>query len=858
MARQIDGGHVARRALIACALLAGTAAFGRAQATPAVAEEVPWPRTVRAGSATLTVYHPQVDTWDGFTLAARYAVKVEATRNSSPRFGVVTISARTLTDKSTRMVTIEHTVVSETKFPTASRDDAKRWAEAVAQSDLAGESRLIALDRLEAALAATEFATTTSLPPLGVEPPRIIFSSRPAILVYVDGDPQYRPVADTHLERVLNTRMLILRDASGAHYLKVFDGWMRASSFEERWTVVSNPPAELAIALDKMRKARLVDELSGRTIPGDEVPLLSVMAPVIYVATTPTELIVTDGPQNWTMVNGLRVFYLLNTTGRVLKSGQDHNTYVLVAGRWFRARQLDGPWTYVPANALPTDFAHIPDFSPIENVKASIAGTKQARDAAIAAMIPQTVALSLHGAQLIAPRTSSESPRFKADRRDAARVCRSTRRRSVVRVGGSALYAIREWRCVRGLRRTRSTANGRWPPPCPTSVYTIPPTSPLYYVTFARVYASAGDTVFVGYTPGYHGTYVDPVTGVAFFGTGFAYQPWLAQEWYGAPVTYGFGADPTYTPWTGWSVALGLGWAWNGAVLANGWGLGAYPWWGPWGWGWAYGPAEYPWYPAWGTAPAATDAVVWGPGGWTAYSADIYRRWGDRAAGSRLGAGLSVWTDNPWTRLVGLSYNSHTGVAISGQHGAIESVRDDGLRDALATRGCSGNTDAGDIISARLEVSWAIFPRTTSSTSAVLRRTNHPANGFRLEQRRAKRVDSWNASRSPCTRDEMAVSTARRTAVGSVARRTVGSRSSPLVRFRRWTSHFRDRPIGSCSSAARRPRASWANDARCCCASRRSTCSAGSMQSEVLARAEQSTCASLHRHGPRSNGSGLR
>ena len=36
-------------------------------------------------------------------------------------------------------------------------------------------------------------------------------------------------------------------------------------------------------------------------------------------------------------------------------------TYVLISGRWFRARSTDGPWEYVPDGPAPADFAKIPE-----------------------------------------------------------------------------------------------------------------------------------------------------------------------------------------------------------------------------------------------------------------------------------------------------------------------------------------------------------------------------------------------------------------------------------------------------------------------------------------------------------------
>jgi hypothetical protein len=64
--------------------------------------------------------------------------------------------------------------------------------------------------------------------------------------------------------------------------------------------------------------------------------------------------------------------------------------YVLLAGRWYRGSSLEGPWVYVRADALPGGFARIPTDSPKVDVLAFVAGTPQAEDAVLDAMVPQT------------------------------------------------------------------------------------------------------------------------------------------------------------------------------------------------------------------------------------------------------------------------------------------------------------------------------------------------------------------------------------------------------------------------------------------------------------------------------------
>ena len=319
-------------------------------ATAAIGKEPRWPVTVQSGAATLTVHPPQLDTWDGHTLAARLAVGASTSKDSSQTtYGVVEIAARTLTDKGTRVVTIDQARVTRTDFPGASAADAKRWSEAIAR-DLNGKSRTIALDRLEAQLEITETVRGTRAEPLRNTPPAFVFSTVPALLVHIDREPAYRRMSGTPFERVINTRPLLLRDAQGTHYLKIFDGWMRAPALTGPWTVLDKATYDLDRAYRQASDARLIDPLTGKSASDGPAPSLTKTVPGIYVATVPTELIVTEGEWRLTAVPGTQLSYVENTTGRVFRTAD--TIYVLASGRWFAAATEAGPWQYVAANAL--------------------------------------------------------------------------------------------------------------------------------------------------------------------------------------------------------------------------------------------------------------------------------------------------------------------------------------------------------------------------------------------------------------------------------------------------------------------------------------------------------------------------
>ena len=148
----------------------------------------------------------------------------------------------------------------------------------------------IALDRLAAALEVSAADRLASAVPVKNDPPKILFSTRPAILVLVDGAPVYQPVKDTKLERVINTRVLLLRKKD-EHFVKVFDGWLGAEKLEGPWTV-QKETSDLKKALADAKASGQVDFLPGGN-PNDAKTLPSLKSgkvPVIFVATTPSEL----------------------------------------------------------------------------------------------------------------------------------------------------------------------------------------------------------------------------------------------------------------------------------------------------------------------------------------------------------------------------------------------------------------------------------------------------------------------------------------------------------------------------------------------------------------------------------------
>ena len=240
-----------------------------AQPAAAAAGSAPqdrWPRKFTVNGNQVDVYTPQLDSWDGRTIEWHAAVSVTPPGAKEPTFGVVFSKAKTDVDKTTRLVELTDLEVTKVNFPSAAAAN-DTYLAMMRKAMLAKKSVTVALDRLEANLAILQEQKKGDAAPLQNDPPAIVFSSVPAILVLVDGEPAWRAVPNTDLQRVINTSPIVLKDKTGALYLHLYDGWMRAASLGGPWTVATNPPASLATALKQILDAKAGDPLTGGT-PG--------------------------------------------------------------------------------------------------------------------------------------------------------------------------------------------------------------------------------------------------------------------------------------------------------------------------------------------------------------------------------------------------------------------------------------------------------------------------------------------------------------------------------------------------------------------------------------------------------------
>ena len=262
----------------------------------------------------------------------------------------------------------------------------------------------ISLDRLLASLELADIERIAA-DKLNMTPPAITFLTYPAVLISIDGAPELRAVEDSTMMRVVNTPFTILQNpGSKTYYLHDGVGWRTATNIKGPWERDDNPPKTVVELTPKPDPQDLED-------PPEENEEQDSEPPILIVATEPAELIVSKGDPEYAPIDGTGLLYMSNTESDVFKEIASQQDYVLLSGRWFRSGSMNGPWTHVPSDKLPADFAKIPPESTKGNVLTFVAGTQQAKDAIMDAHIPQTTAIKRGEDHTLAV-TYDGSPRF--------------------------------------------------------------------------------------------------------------------------------------------------------------------------------------------------------------------------------------------------------------------------------------------------------------------------------------------------------------------------------------------------------------------------------------------------------------
>ncbi|MBP8823903.1 MAG: hypothetical protein KBH07_09675 [Flavobacteriales bacterium] len=565
------------------ALLLSTGAPALLAPHQASAQEAPstWPLVFAAGTDQVQVFKPQPESFDGTSFTARAAVALQRQQDESPVFGAIWGNGVLAVDRTSRQGELTSFQVTDLRFPGITSPAEQDRLKAMLSEGIAGHAPTIDIDWLVAALEEEQQVNGA----FNNTPPQIIYREQPAILLYIDGDPVFQAVKENPdrsadgvyaantpaIERVVNTPYFLVRPKGGDLWLYGSGLWYNSKDIMGPWAHQPKAP-------------KYLEDMAARVDTSYQPAKPEGVVPEVVASTKPAVLLDLNGAPQLQPYDNSSLMYVTNTDEDLFLHIPTQEYYLLASGRWYTTKDLrNGPWQYVAPDALPQGFSQVPEGSAKDGILAHVAGTPAAREAVRDASIPQTAKVDRRNARVTV--SYDGSPQFRqipGTNVYSAENASTT----VLRINGR--YHV----CDNAVWYEGDTPDGPWAvsTSVPQEVNGIPPSDPAYKVRYVYIYDHTPDAVYIGYTPGYLGSYVQ--SGVVIYGTGYYYDPWHGSWWYPRPYTWGF--NMYYNPWYGWG--FGASWGYNWFYPA----WNHYGYYHPYSWGW-WGPYAYcpPHYGQW-------------------------------------------------------------------------------------------------------------------------------------------------------------------------------------------------------------------------------------------------------------------
>jgi len=512
----------------------------------------PYPQSVQLEGYEIIKYQPQLEEWIGQkSLKGRMAMSMQKSGSEDdPKYVSVEYLAATTLDggkvkigprRITRWVFVDQLNESQ-------QFEFKRIL--TKAMDLQ-TPQVVALDEMNANLERSKDLAKDA--DVNLSPPPIFYSEKPAVLLAFMGEPDFKAV-DPKTNKVLfalNTNWDLLMDvASSTYYLLIGDGWVKTKNLNTGpWEIVKSVPSSFATLPDDENWKDVKKALKAQPFE---------LVPQVFISKQPGELIETQGAPQMSPVSGTSLLYVKNTESDVFFYSGDAHYYYLVEGRWFKAKQLIGPWESATFD-LPKEFAKIPKDHRKADILASVPGTDEAERAAVRATIPQTATVKRSETTLTV--TYDGEPKFE-----------------LIQGSENVMYAVntendvffsndRYYSCYQGVWFESGSPLGPWDvcDNVPEDIYSIPASAPQHNVTYVRVYNSTPSTVQVGYTSGYSGQYL--IRGLLVFGAGY----WLGHHSHHHYYHHWY--RPSYI---GWGCGSRWSWRYHGYYRPHYWGYGPY------------------------------------------------------------------------------------------------------------------------------------------------------------------------------------------------------------------------------------------------------------------------------------------
>ncbi|HSZ32532.1 MAG TPA: hypothetical protein VK772_04435, partial [Puia sp.] len=459
------------------------------------AQDPGWPRQLKNNGSVMVVYPPQVENWQDYqSINFRMAFSLTPAQQTKQIVGVLYVNATTVNNTNTHMVTLSNMNIVSVHFPGLDDATSASMEQIVRATVDVSKTVTVSMERI---VACTPKPQTTPTVNVQNDPPIIFVSTKPAIILQLEGTAVLADATPGGIKYVVNANWPVFFDPATSNYY-LFDDteWQTATQLSGPWSFTSALPLSLInLSTNQNWSSSLKNAIPAQSWSDPNMPQ-------IFYAATPAEIILFKGQPVMAPIVGTGLTYATNTNNGIFYSSATSLYYYLAAGRWFSASGLNGPWTFATAD-LPADFANIPRNSPAAGVLSSVPGTQEAADAVMIAQIPTKTTMSISSAPPVTITYSGDPVYVTIDGTPLSYVENTNDK--VIMVASNQFYA-----CVGGFWYNASSPQGPWvlASSVPQVIYTIPPSSPVYNVTYVTQTVVVSGTVQSSYTAGYMGAFV--------------------------------------------------------------------------------------------------------------------------------------------------------------------------------------------------------------------------------------------------------------------------------------------------------------------------------------------------------------
>ena len=185
-------------ALVCCAL-----------SQAALAANIAYPQRIELDAGYVLVHAPQITSWQDFeVIEGRAVLEGYPEGEESPLIATARFKADALPDVDRRIVTVSGLVIERITFAdgTAVADDKRQ----LLQAAMPVAAREVPLDLVLSNL--PDDVTVPDTKGIAVEPPAIVITYAPTLLVQTHGEPVAAPIEDSKLKFVVNTNWRLFTD----------------------------------------------------------------------------------------------------------------------------------------------------------------------------------------------------------------------------------------------------------------------------------------------------------------------------------------------------------------------------------------------------------------------------------------------------------------------------------------------------------------------------------------------------------------------------------------------------------------------------------------------------------------------